>query len=293
MREEDLLCRYGGEEFLFFLTSLKSKEEAYIITERLRQKISEYYFEGQEVQPRHNLTMSFGITNFTKEAFKSPETITKNAIKRITDEADMALAVAKGKRKETSVQKEASESDNDRDKISVFKDKPLKKPTSADVIVSHGLVTPGKAEREAGAKNTISIFNGTADEKMIKTEIIPPDLLSNAPDRRKFRRFQTSNLVIYSDNGNEKVTKAVDLSLGGAKIRTEEKLSDVEMFSLIFILGDRTFRSKGDLVHSAKEWTQAFYYSGLKFKGVTPQDRGILQDYLTQLCIGKGGSTEK
>ena len=95
MREEDLLCRYGGEEFLFFLTSIKNGEEAYIITERLRRKISEFYFEGQEIQPKQNITMSFGITNFTKEKFKSPDAITKNALKKIADEADMALAVAR------------------------------------------------------------------------------------------------------------------------------------------------------------------------------------------------------
>ncbi|MBN1222973.1 MAG: sensor domain-containing diguanylate cyclase, partial [Candidatus Aminicenantes bacterium] len=36
IREEDLICRYGGEEFLFFLPSISSREEALIITERIR-----------------------------------------------------------------------------------------------------------------------------------------------------------------------------------------------------------------------------------------------------------------
>jgi len=302
MREEDLLCRYGGEEFLFFLTSIKSKEEAYIITERLRRKVSEHYFEGQEVQPRQNITMSFGITNFTKDKFKSPESITKNVLKKIADEADMALAVAKGKKKETNFKEETSEIPTDKNNISVYSRLSTEKPKSADVVMSHEEYVPREksenflSRRKEGygnEKNTIRIFSGANSEEMIETEIIPSDLISHGQDRRKFRRFQTSNLVIYSLNGKEKITKAIDLSLGGAKIPTEEPLSDEDIVNLILILGSRTFKSKGDVVYSKKQGSQPFYSSGLKFKSFSNQDREMLQEYLNHLCLGEGNTTEQ
>jgi len=304
MREEDLLCRYGGEEFLFFLTSIKSREEAYIITERLRRKVSEHYFEGQEVQPRQNLTMSFGITNFTKEKFKSPDSITRNALKKIADEADMALAIAKGKRKEAYFQEETSETKSDKNNISVYSESSTKKPKSADVIMTHEPIVPKKpvkvedflnkkSETPWNEKNTVRIFSGTDNAEKTRTEIIPHDLISPGHDRRKFRRFQTADTIIYSTNGQEKITKAIDLSLGGAKIPTEELLSDEDIVNLILIIGSRTFKAKGDVCYSAKEGAQPFYSSGLKFQDFSHQDREILQEYLNHLCLGEGNLTEQ
>ena len=66
IREEDLICRYGGEEFLFFLMGVKDVEEAALLTERIRKNVEDHYFELQEFQPRGNLTMSFGVTVFPK-----------------------------------------------------------------------------------------------------------------------------------------------------------------------------------------------------------------------------------
>jgi len=279
MREEDLLCRYGGEEFLFFLTSIKNREEAYIITERLRRKVSEHYFDGQEIQPRQNLTMSFGITNFTKEKFKSHDSITKNVLKKIADEADIALSVAKGKRKEVYFQEEVLEEIADKNNISVYSGATTEKSKSADVFGEE--------------KNTVRIFSGTDSEEILKTEIIPPDLISHGQDRRKYRRFQTSDLIIFSTNGRKKVTKAIDLSLGGAKIPTEEPLSDEDIVNLILIIGSRTFKSKGDVVYSVKEGAQPFYSSGLKFKDFSHQDRIMLQEYLNHLCLDGENLTEQ
>ncbi|MGB8952504.1 MAG: diguanylate cyclase [Candidatus Aminicenantales bacterium] len=98
IREEDLLCRYGGEEFLFFLSGVKNIEEAILLTERIRKNIEDHYFTNEEFQPRNNLTMSFGVTFFPREKLHTPETFTKNKLKKFVGEADLALAEAKGKK---------------------------------------------------------------------------------------------------------------------------------------------------------------------------------------------------
>ena len=97
IREEDLICRYGGEEFLFFLMGVKGVEEATLLTERIRKNVEDHYFELQEFQPRGNLTMSFGVTVFPKGAGGEASALTKKELKRLAGEADLALAEAKGK----------------------------------------------------------------------------------------------------------------------------------------------------------------------------------------------------
>jgi diguanylate cyclase (GGDEF)-like protein len=97
IREEDLLCRYGGEEFLVFLTGVKSREEAALLTDRIRKNVEDFYFEFQEFQPGNNLTMSFGVTVFPRKASDRP--LSKTDLKRLAGEADLALAEAKGKRR--------------------------------------------------------------------------------------------------------------------------------------------------------------------------------------------------
>jgi len=44
VREEDLICRYGGEEFLFFLEGVSSLEEACQLTERIRKILKNIIF---------------------------------------------------------------------------------------------------------------------------------------------------------------------------------------------------------------------------------------------------------
>jgi len=98
IREEDLLCRYGGEEFLFFLSGVNNLEEATLLTERIRKTIEDHYFEFEEFQPRQNLTMSFGVTLVPRSLLDEADAVTKVTLKKIANEADMALSEAKGKR---------------------------------------------------------------------------------------------------------------------------------------------------------------------------------------------------
>ena len=97
IREEDLICRYGGEEFLFFLMGVKSVEEASLLTERIRKNVEDHYFELQEFQPRGNLTMSFGVTVYPHGEGDAHGPLARPDLKRLAGEADLALAEAKGK----------------------------------------------------------------------------------------------------------------------------------------------------------------------------------------------------
>jgi len=62
IREMDVLARWGGEEFLFFLPKT-TKEQAKIVAERIRKKLSESYLYIDESR-KIKVTASFGVATF-------------------------------------------------------------------------------------------------------------------------------------------------------------------------------------------------------------------------------------
>lgn len=251
-REEDLLCRYGGEEFLFFLSSIKNMEEACRITERIRKKIEEHYFSYQEYQPRNNLTMSFGLTYFTGESIDSLENITKNDLKKFANEADMAMAKAKGKR-----------------------------------FSALGTLEKGEA---SAPKNKVCVYYKKENNELRKEGIIRQYRQKFVKERRKFERLYTSTIVIYKKNSSHKVTRTINLSLGGAKISSDLKLSLTQALDLILILGSKACQLKGEVIYSEKAQGEYFrYYSGVRFSNLSFENRKILEDYFASIRI-KGSS---
>jgi len=244
-REEDIICRYGGEEFLFFLSGVKNMEEACRITDRLRKKIEEHYFDYQEYQPRNNLTMSFGITYFTGESFNNLEKISKNDLKRFANEADMALAEAKGKK--------------------------------ASFLVE------GKGKETSMSKNKVCVYYKRQNGR-VKEEVIESYQHKFVEERRRYKRFYTSTILIFKTNGSNKVTKTINLSLGGAKISTDLKLPLAQTLDIMLILGNNACQLKGDVVYSEKAEGEFYrYYSGLRFRDLSFEDRKILEDYFASL----------
>ncbi|SHJ27165.1 diguanylate cyclase (GGDEF) domain-containing protein [Clostridium cavendishii DSM 21758] len=67
VRKEDIVARYGGEEFAIILPNTLEKD-AIAIAERIRLKIENTYFEGEENQPNGKLTASIGISIFPDKA---------------------------------------------------------------------------------------------------------------------------------------------------------------------------------------------------------------------------------
>jgi diguanylate cyclase (GGDEF)-like protein len=96
IREEDLVGRYGGEEFIFYLSKILSIEQACQFTERVRKTVEGHYFRNQEVQPNGNLTMSFGVTLLPSEVIDQYGVLRKEDLNQIVEEADKALLAAKG-----------------------------------------------------------------------------------------------------------------------------------------------------------------------------------------------------
>lgn len=245
-REGDLLCRYGGEEFLIFLAGTKNVEEACRITERIRKTVEEHYFDYQEYQPRNNLTMSFGLTYFTPENFESLELITRNDLKKLANEADIALAEAKGKKASA---------------LAFYEKKDTSPP-----------------------KNKVCVYIRKESNKFREKGLIRPYQERLAQERRKTKRFYTSTVIIYRRKNSHRVTKTINLSLGGAKISLDFKLPLEETLDLTLILGSKACQLKGEVVYSEKARGEFLrYHSGLRFKDLSFEDRRILEDYFASL----------
>lgn len=85
IRSNDIVCRYGGEEFAVILpgTSLK---KAFEIAERIRKAFEETFFYGNKAFPRVKKTVSCGVASYPMQANDELELI---------DMADRALYYAK------------------------------------------------------------------------------------------------------------------------------------------------------------------------------------------------------
>ena len=61
IKNEHLVCRYGGEEFGIILPGVL-KEDAALAASNLKEIIDNYKFEGQDHMPKRNLTISAGVS---------------------------------------------------------------------------------------------------------------------------------------------------------------------------------------------------------------------------------------
>ena len=245
IREEDLLCRYGGEEFLFFLTGVKSLEDACMLTDRIRKKIEEHYFEFQEFQPRNNLTMSFGVTMFPAPAPGQALNIARSDLRLLAGEADMALAEAKGKRSFD----------------------PGSGGTDERVLMKNKVCCYSREQLEEMRGGAIQTYKETSYREKRKTE-----------------RYHASTLMMLQENGGFKVAKTINMSLGGAKVLSDTRLPLAKAIDLIIVLGNRANRVTSDVIYSDKAGGESpYYYSGLKFKELAPPCQKALEEYFQSL----------
>jgi len=242
IREEDLICRYGGEEFLFFLMGVKDVEEAALLTERIRKSVEDHYFELQEFQPRGNLTMSFGVTVFPKRGGETPALLTKADLKRLAGEADLAMAEAKGKNRPDLKGRGPAEAASDKNRVCNFVWDELEAPARPDA----GTRTP----RAAGEK-------------------------------RKSERCSVSTPFLFRGPDGFKVAKTVNISLGGARIITDAPLADGRELDAILVIEDKATPIRSAVVYSEKGGGDpGFFYSGVKFEDLSFKDIQGLESYL-------------
>lgn len=246
IREEDLLCRYGGEEFLFCLTGLTDVEQAFNLTERIRQNVEKHSFEYQEFQPKKNLTMSFGIAYFTKERIDSLKEITKPELTKIANEADMGLAEAKK-------------------------------------AMPPNLKPHEKGEKYI-TKNKVCIYIEKSPEQLKKMDAIPHYHEEFFKEKRRNERFYTSVLLINKQEHGPEIFNTINLSLGGARIPTETEIPPSETLDLVLVLGNTATQLKADVAYSQKVGRHhPHYYSGLKFRDLTLEDQDMLEHFLSAI----------
>lgn len=89
LRQEDVACRYGGEEFCILLPQTPINEAA-AIAERIRSKIADTQYPFGKNQPGGMVTVSIGISTLSRHVDTSAAVI---------EAADRALYSAKGKGK--------------------------------------------------------------------------------------------------------------------------------------------------------------------------------------------------
>ena len=245
IREEDLICRYGGEEFLFFLMGVKDVEEAALLTDRIRKSVEDHYFELQEFQPRGNLTMSFGVTVFPKGGGEPTAVLTKADLKRLAGEADLALAEAKGKNRPE-------------------------------------LKTRGAAETAALDKNRVCSFVWQQLEEP-GPPTAPSLTTLFMREKRKTERYNVSTPFLFRENAGFKVAKTVNISLEGARVVSDAPLPAGSSLDTILIVEDKAAPFKSTVVYSEKGGGEpGFFYSGVRFEDLSFKDIQGLESYLFQ-----------
>ncbi len=243
IREEDFLCRYGGEEFLFFLFGVKNIEEACLLTDRIRRNVEEHYFRYQENQPRKNLTMSFGVTLLPLE--KLSTTLSKEDLKKLVTEADLALAEAKGKR--TALAEAA----------------PREELPPKNRVCAYPL--------RHNHQGRWRVFDSYDQSRILEK-------------RRHSRHFISTPLLVLEDTGI-KVTKTINLSLSGAKVCLSSDLPLGKPLSLTIILEDKACQLGGNVVYQEKAAeTPPTFHAGIEFVFPSPSMQKILEDYLLSLA---------
>lgn len=93
LRADDVICRFGGEEFAILMPQT-NKEEAFVVAERIRNNIKNLVTYKWERFPYKHLTISMGISSYPVDG---------NNIEEIIKNADEALYKAKAEGKDRTI----------------------------------------------------------------------------------------------------------------------------------------------------------------------------------------------
>jgi len=99
-------------------------------------------------------------------------------------------------------------------------------------------------------------------------------------DRRRHRRFELINLVVYKQFEIEKVTKTINLSMGGMKMRTEFPVPLHEELEISIKIGDDVFQSEGKVIY-VNEGKDGAFSIGVNFINTAEESLNLLSQYLS------------
>jgi hypothetical protein len=99
-------------------------------------------------------------------------------------------------------------------------------------------------------------------------------------DRRRHRRFELINLVVYKQFEIEKVTKTINLSIGGMKMRTEFPVPLNEELEISIKIGDDVFQSEGKVIY-VNEGKDGAFSIGVNFINIAEESLNLLSQYLS------------
>jgi hypothetical protein len=100
-------------------------------------------------------------------------------------------------------------------------------------------------------------------------------------ERRKYRRLELLNLVVFKQFEIEKITKTINLSMGGMKIRTEFPVPLDEELEISIKLGEDIFRSQGRVIY-ANERKEGDFDIGVNFINSPVESLNLLRHYLSE-----------
>ncbi len=100
-------------------------------------------------------------------------------------------------------------------------------------------------------------------------------------ERRRHRRFELINLVVYKQFEIEKITKTINLSMGGMQMRTEFPVPLHEELEISIRIDGDTFKSEGKVIY-ANERKDGDYDIGLNFINAPKESLNLLSQYLSK-----------
>jgi hypothetical protein len=98
-------------------------------------------------------------------------------------------------------------------------------------------------------------------------------------ERRKNRRFELTNLVVYKNFDIEEVTETINLSIGGMKIITEFPIENDETLDLSLKIDGDSFKTTARVIYCNKKEDET-YEIGLKFEKTSERHLTLLRQYL-------------
>jgi len=100
------------------------------------------------------------------------------------------------------------------------------------------------------------------------------------PDRRAYQRYQVKKIVSFDHRQKEFLTLAVDLGMGGMKIKTHEKFRRNERLDFKMVLGKDSISSEGRVIYN-KTPSGGQRVSGIQFLGLSRRNSDILSAFLS------------